>query len=67
MADGDRAEDAGCASLNDQEADEVTGRQPKMHRIRDFEEVNRWSHDDHTLKEIDAFTRSTITTELISA
>jgi len=55
MADGDRAEDAGFASLKDQEADEVTGRQPKIRRIRNFEEVNPWSRDDHTLEEIDAF------------
>ncbi len=52
MADGDSSEDAGCASLVHQEADEVTGRQLKIRRIRKFEEVNRWSHNDHTLEEI---------------
>ena len=67
MADGDRAENADGVSLNDQEADEVTGRKPKIRCIRNFEEVNRWSHDNHTLEEIDAFIRSTIMTELISA
>ena len=60
MANGDRAEDADGASLKDQEVPEVTGRQPKTRCIRNFEEVNRWSHDDHTLEEIDAFIRSTI-------
>ena len=60
MADGDCAKDADGASLKDQEVPEVTGRQPKIRRIRNFEEVNRWSHDDHTLEEIDAFIRSTI-------
>ena len=60
MADGDCAKDADGASLKDQEVPEVTGRQPKIRSIRNFEEVNRWSHDDHTLEEIDALIRSTI-------
>ena len=60
MADGDRTEAVDGASLKDREVPEVTGRQPKIRRIRNFEEVNRWSHDDHTLEEIDAFIRSTI-------
>lgn len=57
MADGDCAKDADGASLKDQEIPEVTGRQPKIRRIRNFEEVNRWSHVDHTLQEINEFIR----------
>ncbi len=75
MADGDRAEDAGCASLKDQGADKVAGTLSapfelsyvEIRCIRNFEEVNRWSHYDSTLEEIDAFIRSILTAELISA
>ena len=30
---------------------------PRGFRLRDFQEVNRWSHDDHTVEEIDALIR----------
>jgi len=41
MADGDCTKDADGASLKDQEVPEITGRQPKIRSIRNFEEVNR--------------------------
>ena len=61
MSQGDGGRETASDSDDDFQDDDLqvakSSKPPRAFRSRDFQEVNRWSHDDHTLDEIDALIR----------
>jgi hypothetical protein len=57
MADMQDEEAQSDAAPSHTEERHVSGRKEKEKRDRDFQEVDRWCHDDHTQEDIDSFIR----------
>ena len=57
MADARDDEGAGDAAPRDAAIDAAAIKEKSEPRIRNFVAVNRWSHDDHSMKEMDWFIR----------